>query len=335
MCYICQLSQDEVVGMLHEEELALRRALYASLHGSKSPVKSESPGKSTITEDCSQPSSSTTHHHSPSPPDVSPAITPQKRIKVRSPSPTYECVSPNFSSGLESSPAQGVFGLPSSSLSSPIGSPGSIGSSLRLVLSTSSWSSSTSSNWSSEPSSPYAKSPPRKIPKKRLKQKGDALSQKTPPKGKGKKKLTVDCTLFGQPSPATPKKMSPKIKRMPEKESKISSKLKKPNSNKTALKVKLHKPAPGKKSPKVLAKKKKRVSKQKPASLSQEQDDNPLSPEAAAVIHDHCYASTKGSIPPNEVKPKDTGQSTGQGTDQAMDSTKGTKCQQQSASALW
>ena len=324
-----------MVGMLHEEELALRRALIASLHGSKSPIKSDSPGKSSITEDCSQPSSSTASHHSPSPPVVSPAITPQKKIKVRSPSPSYECLSPNFSSGLESSPAQGVFGLPYSSLSSPIGSPGSIGSSLRLVLSTSSWSSSTSSNWSSEPSSPYAKSPPRKIPKKRLKQKGDALSQKTPPKGKGKKKLTVDCTLFGQPSPATPKKMSPKTKRMPKKESKVSSKLKKLNSNRTPLKVKLHKPAPGKKSPKVLAKKKKRVSEQQAASLSQEQDDNPLSPEAAAVIHDHCYASTKGSIPPNEVKPKVSGQITGQGTSQATDSTKGTKCQQQSASALW
>jgi len=321
--------------MLHEEELALRRALIASLHGSKSPMKSDSPGKTSITEDCSQPSFSTAHHHSPSPAEVSPAITPQKKIKVRSPSPSYECISPNFSSGLESSPAQGVFGLPSSSLSSPIGSPGSIGSSLRLVLSTSSWSSSTSSNWSSEPSSPYAKSPPRKIPKKRLKQKGDAVSQKTPTKGKGKKKLTVDCTLFGQVSPASPKKVSPKTKRVPEKESKVSNKLKKPNSNRTPLKLKLHKPVPGKKSPAMLAKKKKRANQQQAASLFQEQDDNPLSPEAAAVIHDHCYASTKAAIPQNEVKPKGVDQSTGQGTGQAMDSKKGTKCQQQPASALW
>lgn len=330
--FLCNsVQQGEVVGMLHQEELALRRALYASLFGDKSPQKSDSgsPAKDSTKQDlnpqrASSPSDSLPVCFRPPSPEPSPIVTPQKRTKARSPSPSYECVSPDFGSGFGSSPAQGI--CTSSNLSSPVGSPGSIGSSLRLVLSTSSWSSSTSSNWSSEPSSPYTKPRPKKIPKKRspMKQKGDTPSQKSSVKRKKKSKFTVNYTLFGQSSPDTPKSASPKTKLTPEKGSKVTNRTRKPRM---PSKGKVRVPVPNKRNTRVPMKKKR---ENKQTALPQTQDYNPLSPEAAIVLHDHCYSSSKGNISAaymDEVKSKATGQAT--------NSDDVNTAQQQSTSPLW
>lgn len=271
--------QGEVVGILPEEEAALRRALYASLYGEKK----KSPTKPDVAND-SQDNLST----DPSldqcgcSEDV---LTPLK-MKVEPPSPPYECSSP---SGIDSSPSCAFSHLSLSS--SPIGSPGSIGSSLKLVLSTSSWSSSSSSVHSigSDPPSPFETSPTKSLPKKRtpLKQRSD--------KGKGKGKLIVDSSLFSGVSPVkgqkttptkliTPKAKSPKVTPInTPKKLKVTPKRSKGLKTSPKLSKSL--------SPKNLG------TTKVPKVKSELSVRNPLSPEAATVFHDHCYFSSSNQPP--------------------------------------
>ena len=322
--------------MLHQEELALRRALYASLFADKSPQKSDSASAGNDEKDekdlkqdidqqqASSPRDSTSVHLRPPSPEPSPIVTPQKRMKVSCPSPSYECVSPDFGSGFGSSPAHGMY--TSSNPSSPVGSPGSIESSLRLVLSTSSWSSSTSSNWSSEPTSPYTKPRAKKIKRSPIKQKGNTPSQKSPGKGKRRSKITVNYTLFGQASPDTPKKASPKTKLTPEKGSNVTDRVKKPSSNAKISKGKVRMPASGKRNFRVPMKKKREI--KQTDSLPEEPDHKPLSSEAAIVLHDHCYSAlNKETISAMDISSK--------ATDLAANPDGMSTSQQQSASALW
>ncbi len=292
--------------MLHSEELALRRALQASLIETTSPEKSEpKPQKEETPTDqplktldpSSSPIQCTAH---------------TKRRKTEPPFEGCDLPSPASSSSVPCSSISSTFektgGVHQSPSPSPVGSPGSIDSSLKLVLSTSSWSStSTSSNWSSAPSSPSESSfrtPSKDSPKKRKKVVRTLSSSKSTQRrgkpGKGKGKLTVNPSLFGEPLPANVKTRTKKDtlksqakKKVPKKALKSSGK-----SPKGKASAADRKPTEKKrKSPK--------ASKPKSGTLPEcpEMEDNPLSPEAVLVYHDHCYFA-KGSTHPHSTDMK-------------------------------
>ncbi len=269
--------------MLPEEELALRRALQASLVEEKT-----SPGKSKPQAKMLQ-----------EPPTGSSPLSstccdsvPVKGIRTETVDDPYEFPSPTSSSIASrsvSSTHDKTSGLVQSPLTSPAGSTGSVESSLRLVLSTSSRSTtSVSSNWSSAPSSPIT--PPSRTSSKgspksrRVTQTRASLQTKRtvckPRKGMGK--LAVNPSLFGEPSLL-------KVKTPPKKNLKSPGKA---ESLKTP--------------PKSLEKSRKRKAVTSPTKLTGTKkskleipdtvptvsQENPLSPEAILVMHDHCYYAT-------------------------------------------
>ena len=260
-----------MVGILPEEEAALRRALYASLQDEKkSPEKHEDQHKEAATtlDDVHQFATLGSPSHQPSSSGFdgdSWTISPLKKIRLESLS---DCSSP-FSS------SPGRLGQ-LSGYSSPVGSPGSVGSSLKLVLSPSSCSTS-SSNWSSsEASSPENTETGSEatFPKKQKKD-GNTASRKE--KGKGKGKLSVDSFLFGT-SPSK-EKTPPKGKCSPKISVSTPKSNKSPKFSKTPPKLS--------KSPKNPQGGKKGT----PQSKERYQDygGNRSKQLQALVLHDHCY----------------------------------------------
>ena len=136
----------EVVGILPAEEAALNRALYASLQDDKATP----PDPSNATQTSSSSSSST-----PSQADSS-FLTPSKRRKMDPVEEEEEeeeedpLLSPLFPLDSLRSSVSPHFSV--DTVSSTLSSPASIESSLKLILSTSSWTSSNESDWS--PSTP-------------------------------------------------------------------------------------------------------------------------------------------------------------------------------------
>ena len=265
-----------MVGILPEEEAALNRALYASLQDEKkSPEKQEDQHikKDTITTvDDVQQSTASNLYGSPSHQfsfdSDSLSVFPLKKIRLESSS---ECSSPF------SALSPGAFGQ-LSGYSSPVGSPESVGSSLKLVLSASSWSSS-SSNWSfSELSSPeYTENASETAFHKKRKKGGSTPSRNEKAKGKGKGKLAMDSFLFGSPGKDSPLKTPVKGKS--------------PKSLASTNKS----PKPSKTPPKLLKSPKNSHStsggkKRTPNSKDKHQDDDNRSKQLQALVfHDHCY----------------------------------------------
>lgn len=278
--------------MLHKEELALRRALQASLVQERTI-----PEKSTVRCKTRQEVAPTTASPPLAIPDVSPSdgkndSSAVKKIKHESQPEQYGILSPSPPSSSGSRSVSSTHEKPfESPMLSPIGSPGSIDSSLRLVLSTSSLSSSsTSSNWSSAPSSPFSSSimsSSKGGPKGRKgKQKYFSLKSKQSFSGSGKRrgKIAVDKSFFHETSPSKVKTPLNKTVRFPSKAkspktTKASAKLAKQNCRCTELKT----TGPKRNPP-----------KEGSTDLFATQD-NALSPEAVLVFHDHCYF-TQGSV---------------------------------------
>lgn len=279
-----------MVGILPEEEAALNRALYASLQDEKkSPEKQENQHqlKDTIPADDVQQSIASDICGSPSHrfsfDSDSLSAFPLKKIRLESLS---DCSSP-FSA---LSPPPSAFGQ-ASGYSTPVGSPESAGSSLKLVLSASSWSSS-SSNWSlSEVSSPeYTETAPEAASHKRKKKGGGTPSRNKKGKGRGKGKLVMGSFLFGTPGKDSLLKSPPRGKSPKS----LFSTNKSPKPLKTPPKL-----AKSPKNSHSGGKKRSPSSKEK-----QRDDDSNRSKQLKALLHDHCYFAGVGQKA-NDSKPQE------------------------------
>lgn len=168
-----------------------------------------------------------------------------------------------------SSPTHTSFtGISSSSVSSPL----SVESCLKLVLSTSSWSSSSSPSWSP---SPEPLNSAKVAEKSQLKQKG-VVRVETKQKGKR-----------GRPRKYPPKAKTPN--KAPSKSSNTTSKVPK-TYTKAALQAHAVSSTKQHKVKKTGVKGKK-PKKGESLQWRSELDIAPMSPEAALVLHDHCYSS--------------------------------------------
>ena len=329
VCYAPSYSpQTDVLGLLPQEEAAINRALYESLLQEKktppkqppsSPLRATelSHGQSSCLTDSARDVLTTTSAahataHSSASQECSHSGTmaskadqregsterdtsksPYRRRKLCSPvSPSRSIDSSNFS--MPSSPAT-LTNLSQVSSSPARSSPSSVDGSLKLVLSPSSWSHSTSSShWS--PSPEPAASRPQKTPDKVCLQPKAAAKilrvirnskNKVSTKVKhsvGQSKKTLSTNPKSRTSPGLKKKKS------------TGSKGTIITKDYTKASLKFHKKLSS--SPKLEPKKAspKKVFKPKTAAVSSrlgadnELDRFPMSPEMARVMHDHCYS---------------------------------------------
>ena len=320
-----------MLGLLPQEEAAINRALYESLLQEKKTPPKEPPssplratgsthGNSSCLTDSARDvltatSAHTTAHFSASQEwshsgtmasmadqregsterdsSGTTSKTPYKRRRLRSPiSPSHSIDSSNFS--MSSSPAP-FTNLSQVSSSPARSSPSSVDGSLKLVLSPSSWSHSTSSSHCS-PSPEPAVSRPQKTPcKVRLQSKAAAKilrvirnsKNKVPTKvkhsvGRSKKTLSTNSKSVTSPGMKKKKSTAPKGDTMTKNYTKASLKFHKKLSSSPKL-------GPKKASPKKVLKPKTEPVRSQ-LGTSSELDQFPMSPEMARVMHDHCYS---------------------------------------------
>ena len=288
-----------MIGLLPQEEAAINRALHESLleekkktpPKNKEPVSTRTMPEATSTDTQSHTTCSSTSVGAVCTTAVSPEVMelkahdpvegssgtkiPLKRGRLHSPLSPSRSVDSSCESKSSSPTHICVFaGTSSSSVSSPL----SVESSLKLVLSTSSWSCSSSSSWSPspEPVSNNSEKMVQKSSKVQLlpKLKTETVSIVTKQKGKRGRPRKY-------PLKDTPPKLSKKSKgsdatsKAPKTHTKASASSKKKQHK---IKTKLSKP---------------KIWEPKHAAqqLSSELDVPPMSPEAAIVLHDHCYSS--------------------------------------------
>ena len=285
--------QTGLIGLLPEEEAAINRALHESLvhEKKKSPAKNKQSTKTSndfsirnLSSDtqliAASPNSSMEVEMNDPVEGSSSLKLPGKQGRLHSPlSPSQSLDS--FCESKSSSPTNsGAFGGGMSS--SSVSSPQSIESSLKLVLSTSSWSRSSSSSWSPSPepggstnsSGKVAQKPSRVVhllPK--LKTSASAAQVKV----KGKR--------------GRPRKYPPKDSKLtPCKGTKGGSAAPKIPKTYTKAALRLHGVYPKKTQTKQNNKSKNKRERVHTVQQSREMDRPPLSPEAALVLHDHCYS---------------------------------------------
>ena len=207
-----------------------------------------------------------------------------KRRRLHSPlSPSHSLDS--FCESKSSSPTHSHSGALGGMSSSSVSSPVSVESSLKLVLSTSSWSCSSSSSWSP---SPEPRGTTNTCSSGKVVQKPSKLVQLVP-----KLKATPTPQVKVKGKRGRPRKYPLKDSKLtPCKGSKGSGSSVAPKSAKipktyTKAALRLHGVYP-KKLP---AKQNKYKSKRERVQQQSSQvDRRPLSPEAALVLHDHCYS---------------------------------------------
>ena len=319
-----------MVGLLPQEEAAINRALYESLleEKKKTPPKHQQLAPSSSSSSSSSaPEGSTTHTPSLACPASSilpeaAACSTSRRSQAASPEVmetdegqfdpvegTSGCktlpkrarlnspLSPSQSldSSCESKPSSPIqTGMFAGGSSSSVSSPLSVESSLKLVLSTSSWSCSSSSSWTPSPE-PVSKAGSKPKNKARLRSKvNTAKIERTIKaanegvKQKGKR---------GRPRkyPADPTKTlgtgSKGSSTTPSKATKSYTKSSKQHNTSSTKSSK--KPPKTEKTPK--------TNKIKQELVSSELDLAPMSPEAALVLHDHCYLGSDNYKAPEQV----------------------------------
>lgn len=337
----CSL-QTDVVGLLPQEEAAIRRALYESLleDKKKTPPKaakqspslpasgSSHPATSPPPLEIAHPSAGYAFKASEFGPSASSWTGMEHRDQEREGSteadssetgskpllkrrrlhsPLSPSQSFDSSNGSKSSSPTPLRGLARTSPSSPLSSPASVESSLKLVLSTSSWSRSSSSSWtpSPEPGNEKASIKVYLQPKTKAKilrviksGKGKAVPKAKRSVGRPRKyplapqfKKSPQKSSPGSKSPKDTK--LPKIPKIPRTYTKSALKLNKQLS--ATLKARGKQPA-GKR---VYKRQKNKLA----AAISQsepnsEKDISPMSPEMALVMHDHCYSSSHQDLAP-------------------------------------
>ena len=333
LCWLTCSPQTDVVGLLPQEEAAIRRALYESLleDKKKTPPKAVKQESSLEAGSSFHPTTSLPPldiaHHSGSfvfkPTEPSPSasqwtgVEPRdqetegsleadnsetgskslpKRRRLHSPlSPSQSFDSSNGSKPSSPTPLRGLSRV---SPSSPLSSPVSVESSLKLVLSTSSWSRSSSSSWSPSPEPGHDKASVKVY----LQPKTKAKILRVIKTGKGKAEPKAKRSV-GRPRKYP---LAPQFKKSPKKSSPGSKKSIMPKIPRTYTKsaLKLNKQlsatlkSRGKQpaSKRVYNRQKNRLAHTiSKSEPNTDKDASPMSPEMALVMHDHCYSSSSSS----------------------------------------